>query len=880
MLLLQVVVQSPVGGAHSGDSTLVHPDGSVPSTIRAVRAEEAPTLDGYLDEDVWRRAAPATGFRRDRPGDGAPAAERTEVRLAFTSSALYVGARMHDRRPERISRLRGRRDSFSQQNDQFLVMIDSYHDHRTAFVFGVTPAGGRNDLIAPNDGLEDMDPGWDPVWDVTTRVDSAGWIAEIRIPFSQLRFPEGPEQLWGINFRRDILHAGEAVDWNWRPATEAGWASKFGHLVGLEGIPRPGRLEVLPYVVTHGAFDQSADAADPFDDGSVLGGSVGLDLKYGLTSALTLDATVNPDFGQVEADPAVVNLTAFETFFQERRPFFVEGSSLFDFGGLQSLRFFYSRRIGQQPALSASGDGTYVDQPAASTILGAAKLSGKTESGWGIGVLNATTQREVARISDVGVAGTREAPVDPLTNTTAVRVRKEFAGGGSYVGIMGTGVVRDLDAPDFASVRDRAWVGGVDFLHRFGGRTHALQGWAGVTHVQGAPEAMIEAQEASARYYQRPDQDYVALDPSRTSLRGYAGELSFRRESGDWLYEIEGTAISPGFDMNDAGFQPFGDLLALVVNGRRRWLGPTRFFRNASMGMSLSEWRNFGNLPFRREVSWDGNGQTRSFRRIGASASWGFEVQDHQATRGGPAMTRPANWAVGLSMDGDGRNRISGGLGLRYSGDVEGGYGLSVLPRLQGRGQGWFSWSLRPSLNWSRAPAFYVTQGEDPAAEATFGRRYVFAGLDQTSIDLTARMDMALTPRMTLQVYAQPFVATGDYEGFGALAAPGTFEFLRYGEGPSTLALVDGAYSADADGAGAAVPLEFDDPDFRVRSFRSNVVLRWEYLPGSTLFLVWSQDRERSFTDPSSAGPRDLRRLFSDPMRNVFLVKATWWLDF
>ena len=875
LLMLQAVGQTP-----PADSALVHGEGYVPRIVEAVRADRAPTLDGRLDEPVWELARPASGFRRDRPGDGEPAAERTEVRVAYTSSALYVGARMYDRNPSRVSQLRGRRDSFMQSNDQFLVLIDSYHDHKTAFVFGVTPSGGRNDLIAPNDGLEGMDAGWDPVWDVATRVDSLGWLAEIRIPFSQLRFPEGEQQVWGINFRRDILHAGEAVDWNWRPATEAGWASKFGHLTGLEDIPRPGRLEVLPYLVGSGAFDQTADPASPFDDGSAFDGSMGVDLKYGLTSGFTLDATINPDFGQVEADPAVVNLTAFETFFQERRPFFVEGSSIFDFGGLQGLRFFYSRRVGQRPALSAAGQGTYVEQPAAATILGAAKLSGRTESGWAVGILNATTQHEIARVTDDPGGPVTSVPVNPLTNTTAVRVTKDLRDGASYVGVIATGVGRDLADPDFSGLRDRAFVGGVDFLHRFGNRTYALQGWVGASRVEGSPDAMLSAQRASARYYQRPDQDYVELDPDRTGLSGLAGELSFRKESGEWRYEAEGSLIAPGFEMNDAGFQTIADIAALVVAVSRRWVGPSRFFRNANTGLRASEWRNFGNSTFRRELQWNGGGQTHAFRRVSASASYGFRVQDHRATRGGPAMASPASWAAGLSLDGDGRNRVSGGVGLRYSGDEEGSYSYSLLPRIQGRGQGWFSWSLRPGFTWSRSAAFYVTQGDDPEAVDTFGRRYVFAELDQASFDLTVRMDMAITPRMTLQVYAQPFIASGDYEGFGALNRPGSFDFLRYGSGSSSLDLADGRYTADADGAGPAAALEFGDPDFRVRSLRSNVVLRWEYLPGSTLFVVWSQDRFRSFEDPTLGGAHDFRRLFSDPMRNVLLVKASYWLDF
>jgi hypothetical protein len=882
LLLLQVAVSAQAGGsaASPADSALTHSDGVTPRVVTAVRASSAPDLDGILDEDAWQLASPASGFRRANPGDGEPASERTEVRVLYTDSDLYVGARMYHRDPAGISRLRGRRDSFGQQNDQFLVQLDSYHDHRTAFVFAVTPAGGRNDLVAPNDNLQGMDIGWDPVWEVATEVDSLGWVAEIRIPFSQVRFPHGERQVWGVNFRRDILDAGEAADWNWVPATQAGWTSNFGHLVGLEGIPRPGRLELLPYVVAQGSFDQRADPQSPFDDGSVFGRSMGVDLKYGLTSGLTLDATINPDFGQVEADPAEVNLTAFETFFRERRPFFVEGSSIFDFGGLEGIRFFYSRRVGQRSPVSASGAGEYVDRPPASTILGAAKLSGKTSSGWAVGLLNTTTAREVARVTDGAGQPVFESPVDPLTNTTALRVRKDLNGGASYVGFIGTGVARDLDDETFDRLRDRALTGGVDFLHRFGNRTYALQGWVGASDVHGSSEAMVRAQRSSARYYQRPDQDYVSVDPHRTSMSGYAGELEFRKESGSWLYGVEGTVLSPGFEMNDAGFQTIADLVSVVGKGTRRWVEPGRLFRTASVTLTGTERRNFGNLAFQRLVSLTGNGQTLGFRRLRLTGSYGFETQDHRATRGGPSMTKPAAWGLVGSINGDSRNRVSGGMGFNYAGDVAGSYRVTLSPSLQGRGEGWFSWSLRPRLTWSKTDAFYVTQADDAASLATFGRRYLFGELEQASVDLTARIDMALTPTMTLQVYAQPFVATGDYERFAALAAPGTYDFLRYGDGESTIAFEDGVYRADADGAGPAETIQFSNPDFRVRSFRSNVVLRWEYRPGSTLFFVWSQDRADRAQDPDFDGVADLRRLFSDPMRNVFVVKASYWQDF
>jgi len=882
MGLAAVIVSGGAGVSSAlAQERAVSPDGPPIPSVRAVRAETPPRVDGALDDPAWESAAPATGFRRDVPSDGNPAAESTEVRVLYDDGALYVGARMYHRDPSTVSRLRGRRDSFGLNNDQFLVMIDSHHDHRTAFVFGVTPAGGRIDLLSSDDDRHVADTSWDPVWEAATRVDSLGWGAEMRIPFSQLRFPAGEVQTWGIQFRRDILAAGEAVDWSWAPATQAGFTSKFGHLVGLEGIPRPGRLEVLPYSVARGSFDQRADPRSPFDDGSAFAGAAGIDVKYGVGSALTLDATINPDFGQVESDPAVVNLTAFETFFEERRPFFVEGSNIFEFGGLSSMRFFYTRRVGRPPSLPSAGSAEFVDPPLATTILGAAKLSGRTQSGWSVGVLNATTQREAAKAADGGGTTLGVIPVEPLTNYSTLRVSKDLREGASQVGLIATGVVRDLDDPSFSVLRDRAFAGGLDFVHRWAGRRYLMRGWVGGSYVTGSPDAITRTQLSSVRYYQRPDQDHVRVDSGATSLGGYGAELEFQKEGGDWLYGANAQVLSPGLELNDGGFQTQSDRVVALAHARRRWLEPTGVFRSFSVGgQSFSQW-DLGGTNTARRVSFDAGGQLRSFNGFDVTGSLSFETLDNRQTRGGPLITRPREWGIGGGVRSDDRKTISAAARATYNRDSEGSYAFTVSPTVRGRGRGWWNWSLQPRYRKSWDAAFYVTQGPDAEALATFGRRYVFAELAQESLDLTARLDLALTPSMTLQLYAQPFIAIGEYVGFKAFSEPGSYRFLAYGDGGSTASLDPDTnmYTVDADGSGPAEAIAFHNPDFRARSLRSTIVLRWEYLPGSTLFLVWSQDRFDRSDDPAFGAFGDLGRSFGDAGRNVFLLKVNYWLD-
>ena len=480
---------------------------------------------GAIDP-VWATVPPESGFRRDVPSDGMPGTQNTEVRVLYDRDALYVAARLFDDRPDLVSRRLNRRDSFGHFNDVFFVLIDSYHDHRTQFVFGVTPAGERRDAIGSGDTNAGLDASWDPVWVAKTSIDSLGWVAEMRIPFSQLRFSSTAAPVWGIQFRRDNVRAGEAADWQWSPRTEPGQVSKYGHLEGLANIPSPRRLELLPYGSSQARLTQGPVTGHPFNDGSITAAEAGLDLKYGLTSNLTLTASVNPDFGQVEADPSVVNLTAYETFFEERRPLFVGGSNIFGFGVSHTTpRIFYSRRIGRAPSQSLAGTAPFVDEPVATSILGAAKLSGRTRSGWSIGILDAVTGREYGRSADVVGGPIRRKPVEPLTNYAVLRVRRDASGGSAGFGFMGTAVHRDLDPAEFPTLRRAGYAGAFDFFRRWRANQYQLDGFVSGSRIEEEPGAIGLAQLASARYYQRPDQSYAEYDPAATSLSGWIGEL-------------------------------------------------------------------------------------------------------------------------------------------------------------------------------------------------------------------------------------------------------------------------------------------------------------------------------------------------------------------
>ncbi|MHB1327523.1 MAG: DUF5916 domain-containing protein [Gemmatimonadales bacterium] len=883
MLLPLAILLQAQSTAVTPRPELMHANGRVPRSIAAVPTTAPPRIDGKLDDAVWGTVTPERGFRRDVPSDGKPATQDTEVRVVYDRDALYVSARLYDDRPDLISRRLNRRDSFSAFNDIFFVMLDPHHDHQTQVVFGVTAAGERRDAIRTNDGQSGLDIGWDPVWEAATTIDSLGWVAEMRIPFSQLRFSSAEGQAWGIQFRRDNVRAGEAVDWEWSPATEPGTASKAGHLLGLKDIAAPKRVELLPYVSSQAQLTQGIPPGNPFDDGSVTSATAGLDLKYGISSAFTLNATINPDFGQVEADPSVVNLTAFETFFEERRPFFVEGANLFSFSGtFGSDRFFYSRRVGRAPTLSALGRAPYVDQPTSSAILGAGKLSGRTSSGWSIGVLNAVTRAEYARTADLPSGSPiGRIPIEPLSNYTVARVQRDLNRGASGFGFILTGVQRDADSIDFASLRSSAVVGGADFFHRWRRNTYQLSGNVGVSRVAGSAEAIALTQLASARYYQRPDQDYVTLDPSRTSLSGYTAQVQLDKLGGDWTYGVGLNASSPGFEINDAGFQLEADRIRLVSLVTRNWVRPTRLSRRASLGLRLNHFVNFGG---------DGPGpafdaiaslSTHALSSLSLSAGYQLPGQDDRATRGGPLIRAPGKVNATAIYSLDSRKVVSGRLRAQWSAADDGtdtflGEIRTVIQTRPGH-----SVSITPIYTRQNYRAFYTAGYADQTATETFGRRYVFAPLVQQGLAVQTRLEFYFTPALSLQLYAEPFVASARFASPEQLLRARGGDFAQFGSGSSTLVRNpdNGTMTIDADGGGPAPAFTYSDPSFSIRSLRSNVVLRWEYRPGSTLFLVWNQNRANLDRDPRFRALRDLGNIFGDDMRNVLLVKGNYYFS-
>ena len=853
-------------------------------TIEAVRTNEPMSIDGRFLEAVWQREG-FSDFTQREPDEGKPPTQKTELWVAYDDDALYIAALMHDTSPDSIVGRSGRRDA-DFNSDMLTVIIDSYNDKRSGFSFAVNPKGAVTDGIIFNDTQDDDT--WDGVWDAAARVNKYGWWAEIRIPFSQLRFAEATSYRWGFHAFRTIQRRKEE-DWIVSvPLDETPRMSKAAQLIGISGISPHPNIEVVPYVTARGEYVQDV-AGNPFNDGSIYAGNAGADLKWGIGNNFVLNATVNPDFGQVEVDPAVVNLSQYETFFAEKRPFFVEGSNFFNFGrgGANSFwsfnwsdpLYFYSRRVGRSPRGSVQHNG-FADIPDRTSILGAAKITGKISQGWSVGALESLTARESAEVDSAGVRFTD--PVEPLASTTVIRSLYEFDEARHGLGVLGTGLLRDLKDPSLRdSYNERSFSGGLDGWATLDDeRAWVLSGWATASNIQGSPARITSVQNSSAHYFQRPDASHLTLKTNATSLSGFASRLVLNKQKGSWQFNSGFGLITPGFDANDLGFLSSADIINAHVMIGYQWFDPDRTFRRKGWNLGLFQSYNFGRLKTSEGgfLFWN----LKFLNYWGMRGVFGFNspVIDATTTRGGPYMKTTWGYVSDLQLYSDPRNNVEGLLIFAGGRTESGGYRFSVEPSI--------TFKPGPALNVSVSGSFFrdlttaqwVQVQPDPTAAQTFGTRYVFGRLDQKELSAILRVDFAFTPKMSLQAFIQPLISVGMYDQFKELARPGAYEFNTYGKNGSTITYANDVYTIDPDGSAGPVPLfTVNNPNFNFKSLRANFVFRWEYFPGSTIYLVWTNSRE-DFADPGQFSiNRDLTSLFSANADNVLALKLTYWIN-
>ncbi|HEX6160820.1 MAG TPA: DUF5916 domain-containing protein, partial [Thermoanaerobaculia bacterium] len=753
--------------------------------LRAVRAAQGPVIDADLSDAAWQTAPEFTDFTQHDPEDGQPATMRTSVRIVYDDDAIYFGMTMAD--PQRPTGLLARRDSFT-QSDFISINLDPQLDRLSGNAFTVSPANVQVDTLLYNDINEDGS--WDGVWQSATKITPEGWNLEVRIPYSQLRFPDRPVHTWGINITRRTVRNNEWVRIVNTRKGESGFVSHFADIVGLEGIRRGRPLELVPYAVARSDVRTRFDRDNPLLERQDHRADGGLDVKYALTSNLTLTGTINPDFGQVEVDPAVVNLSDFETFYPERRPFFTEGLNIFRFGDtpapshfnfIFAPSLFYTRRIGRAPQVSPDYD--YVDAPADASILGAAKITGKLPGGWSIGVLDALTASEEGRFANADpdeegkpIRGRQE--VEPMTNYFVSRVTREL-GAASRIGMLFTSVNRNL-SDDVAALRESAMTGGVDAYTSFAERSWVLEGSLMGSRVEGSAEAIRLTQRSSSRYYQRPDAGHVELDPTRTSLDGWAGRAMVSRASGIWRPNVQVQAYSPGFETNDIGFMQRADIVSAHALMQYVNPNPTQRFRDRNLWFGTYQTRNFDGDALERGGFADAFGTFSNYWEARAALFVTPGAFSDRQTRGGP-LVRTANfWSSEFSLGTDSRQRFSARLGVDVDRGGDGSYTNSASLTLSARPTSNIQLSVEPAYSRSYTAYQYVDQFADATATGTFGRRYVFGELQQRAFELGTRADWTLRSNLSFQLYLQPFIAAGDYDRFTSLAAARTRDYTPY----------------------------------------------------------------------------------------------------
>jgi hypothetical protein len=812
-------------------------NGSTPKLAAAVR------VDGELNEAAWSRAQPITAFVQRAPNEGAPPTHRTEARVVYDDEAIYIAVKAFDSQPDQIKAYLTRRDVGS-ASDWVRVYIDSYHDKRTAYSFAVNPAGVKLDTYHFNDTNED--DSWDAVWDVTTARDADGWRAEFRIPYSQLRFSSGGDGRLGFAIARNVPRIDETSTWPLLSRDASGWVSEFGELAGVARSGATKRFELIPYTVAQ-LTTEPLQAGNPLQKNPDPGATVGMDLKYAVTPALTLSATVNPDFGQVEADPAVVNLGAFETFFNERRPFFVEGSGNFA-SDCKDCNLFYSRRIGRAPrGFPQLADGEFMVRPGQSTILGAGKLTGRVGK-FSVGVLGAVTQEESATIA-FGTAR-RSSVIEPQSYYSVSRVKREFADQSS-VGLILTTTNRSL-TETLSFLPSGAITGGGDANWRLGQRWSLDFNWAG-SRVEGSTEAITLLQRSNVHSFQRPDAEHVDVDPQATTLSGHSGSVAFNKIAGERTrLNFSVGYLSPGFDTNDLGFLTRADAVPQNAWFGLRWNKPGKYVR--SKNLNFNQWSNHNFDGDRRDLGYNVNSHWTFTNQLNVGGGFNINTDniDDRMTRGGPAGRYEGNINSWQYLNTNDSKMVQFYWNSNFGNDFEGSRWWGVEPGITLKPASALSLEFSIGYNDNKNDAQWVQ-----AVTAGGSTRYVFARLEQVTTSMTTRVNYTLTPTLSVQVYAQPFVSAGVYSNYKELVRPLADRY-----------------------ADRFAPFAYDgNADFNVLSFRTTNVMRWEYKPGSALFVVWQQGREGFTQRGNYSFSRDFGDVFGTPASNTLLVKLAYWIN-
>jgi len=840
---------------------------------------KAPVIDGRHDDACWKQVEWAGDFTQFEPYEDTLPSQKTTFAFLYDDNNLYVAIKAYDTEPDKINKRITRRDD--DESDWVGFVIDSYEDKLTGFSFNVTAAGSKMDVIFTNDNSSD--DSWDPIWYVKTSLDAEGWNAEMRIPLSQLRFTKKDNYEWGLEVVRYIFRKNEMSFWKPLHKSSNKLVSDFGTLAGISNIAPKKDIELFPFTLGKYTLSEKEEG-NPFATGKSKTFSAGMDGKISITNDLTLNMTINPDFGQVEADPSQVNLSAFESFFPEKRPFFIEGRNIFDFrmtsgdGDGSRTGMFYSRRIGRNPHFRPDlNDNEYARSPNNTSILGAFKLSGKTRKGTSIGLLESFTQRENAEIDKNGKRS--DYPVEPFTNYIIARVAQDIDKGNTVVGGIFTATNRDIDHENFNSLPASAYTGGVNLTKWWKNKSYFFTVKGIFSNIHGSQEAITELQTNSTHNFQRPDVTHFKVDSSRTSLSGHGGTLEVGKLGGGHIRALSWlTWNSPGLDFNDLGFMQQSDHIQHVLwVGYNEWQ-PKHFYNSYNFGGNVYSGWNFAGQNTYKGFEFNGNVQFKnnySFFTGGSIQGNSFSAYD---LRGGPMLKVPGNTNFRIGMESDERKKLTMEIFLMRNWSQHSHSSMSLVEySLTYKPINTVSISLSPGFNSSHDNLQYITTIKKNGTE-----NYIMGRIDSKQFSVSARINIGITPEMSLQYYGQPFFFSGDYSKFktitNSIASDYNSRFHEYTGNEIKYNAESAVYTIDKDGNGA--DFSFDNPDFHFLEYRSNLVYRWEYKPGSTIFLVWSQGRATDGPEGNFMFNKYSDQLVKVHPQNDFLIKISYAIIF
>ncbi|MGM0666079.1 MAG: DUF5916 domain-containing protein [Bacteroidota bacterium] len=846
------------------------------------RTDQAPIINGQHDENEWNVGEWGSDFTQFEPYEGEKATQPTEFKILYDDNFIYVAIKAYDSSPDSIINRMTRRDQVD--GDYVGLSFDSYHDLRTGFTFIVSSTGVKMDLMHINDGQVE-DPSWDPIWHVKSAIHEWGWFAEMKIPLTQLRFEKNTDEVWGVEIFRLNYRESEMSFWQPIARNASGLVHNFGELDGLDGIKPKKIFDLMPYAVAS-YENYKAQEGNPFLPGKDFVPNAGLDGKIGVTNNLTLDFTVNPDFGQVEADPSEVNLTAYESFFSEKRPFFIEGNNITSLnvgvgdGDIGNDNLFYSRRIGKEPAGSALlEDGEYSKTPRNVRILGAAKLTGKTQDGLSVGVIETITPRTFASVDSAGIRTYQE--VEPFTNYFIGRVQKDFNKGNTMIGGMVTHTYRNLEAVDdiensrLNKLHSSALTGGIDFSQLFNDRNWKFSFSTAFSHVRGSEEALRKTQLSARHMFQRPDASHMEYDPERTSLSGMGGKMELGKYGGNWNFMLFSTFRSPGFEINDLGYMRVADDMMHGLWSAYSFNEPRSFYRRIRFNSNWwTKWdygftfqKHGGNLSMYT--------QYKNFWSTNIGVSYNSNGLSTTMLRGGPNMKTPGGAGAFYSVSSDNRKKFRVSFnGNHYWGSEDYLTTNSLAMNFSYRPVNSLNISLSPAYSLRNSDLQYVCAMKNEEDETA----YIFAELVQNVLSMSLRVNYNITPDLTIQYWGQPFFAAADYSGFKKITNPmaGSYDDRQHVFSIDEINEMEKIYYIDEDTDGNT-DYSFGDPSFNFDEFLSNLVLRWEFAPGSTLYAVWSQSRDAFIPTGEFVIRDNINTLFTEEKPyNVFLIKLSY----